>query len=122
MIMDTSNRMIMKKLTYIFSILMVAFAAVTFVGCEDAPEPIEELSLDRVFSPLGLQAFVRDNVTVELNWTPSDETDSYVVEFSEAADFSQIVYSEEVSEDEIPYRHKLAGETLYFARVKAVSI
>lgn len=111
----------MKKITYIFSILMVACATITFVGCEDAPEPIEEMTFDRVFSPLGLQAFVRNNVTIELNWTPSDETDTYVVEFSESADFSDIVYSAEISEDEIPYRHTLAGETLYFARVKSVS-
>jgi hypothetical protein len=122
MIMAINQTMIMKKYTYIFSILLSAWAAITFVSCDDEIEPIESLEFDRVLSPLALEAFVRDNTAIELKWKPSNEVDTYIVEFSEdSLEFSNIIFTDEVTEDEIPYRHTLAGETRYSARVKAVS-
>jgi hypothetical protein len=122
MIMAINRTMIMKKYTYIFSVLLSACAAITFVSCDDEIEPIESLEFDRVLSPLALEAFVRDNTAIELKWKPSNEVDTYIVEFSEdSLEFSNIIFTDEVTEDEIPYRHTFAGETRYSARVKAVS-
>lgn len=111
----------MKNCRYIFSFLVMACASIAFVGCEDEVQPIEELEFSRTFSPLGLQAFVRNNTTIELNWTPDDEVETYVVEFSEdSLEFSSIIFTNEVTAADLPYQHTFAGETRYSARVKAL--
>ncbi len=82
MIMDTSKRMIMKKFTYIFSILMLASAAGYFCWlrrCAGTNRGTLVRSCVLATRTSGLRT---DNVTIELNWTPSDETDTYVVEFA----------------------------------------
>jgi hypothetical protein len=105
----------------IYSLLLAAVASIGFVACDDEIQPVEEIQFSRVMTPIGLQAFVRTQTTIELNWSPREGVSSYVVEFSEdSLLFSTIIFTDEVTADELPYRHTLSGETRYSARVKSV--
>lgn len=91
-------------------------------GCKDDIDPVvEDLALDRVLTPTNLTARIRNLTTVELSWNADERVDHYVVEFSEdSLEFNTIVFTDDVTADELPYQHVFAGETLYSARVKAV--
>ncbi len=112
----------MKNYRYIFLLIAAACSAVLFVACDDELEPIDELEFSRPFSPTGLQAFIRTQTTIELRWTAREGVDSYIVEFSkdDSLVFNNIIFTDEVSAQEIPYQATFEGETLYSARVKAV--
>jgi hypothetical protein len=108
------------KNRYIFSVLAVV-VSFAWVACDDEIQPIEELQFSRVMTPIGLEAFVRNQTTIELNWDAREGVSTYVVEFSEdSLLFTTIVFTDEVTADELPYRHTLSGETRYSARVKSV--
>lgn len=100
--------------------LLLTFAV---SGCDSFNEDvIDSLDVDRVFSPLDLTAIVRNQTTVELNWTVNEEVDHYVVEFSaDDPEFKTIYKTIEITSDELPVRVQLEGETLYSIRVKGVS-
>ncbi len=109
------------KYRYILSLILLAAGASVFVACEDEIEPISELHFTRVLSPIGLEAFIRNQTTIELNWKLREGVDTYVVEFSEdSLQFENIILTDEVTSDELPYRATFAGETRYSARVKAL--
>ena len=101
-------------------LLMLAFS-----GCETFNEPvIENLVVSREFSPIGLKATIRNQTTVELNWTVKDDEDAdhYVVEFSaDDPEFKTIYKTVNVAPTELPVQVPLEGETVYSIRVKAVS-
>lgn len=83
---------------------------------------IEELNVSREFAPVGLSAIVRNQTTVELNWTVRDGVEKYLVEFSaDDPNFTTIFKSVEVSVEELPVQVKLEGLTEYSIRVKAMS-
>lgn len=113
----------MKKLMIRVSLVVIAICAVVFTGCEDKIDPlIEEVDLDRALTPTELIARIRNLTTVELTWNTKDNIDYYVVEFSEdSLEFNTIIFTDEVTSDELPYQHIFAGETRYSARVKSVS-
>ncbi|MGV8090964.1 MAG: DUF5123 domain-containing protein [Mangrovibacterium sp.] len=92
-------------------------------ACEDKIDPlIEELQVERVFSPLELKAQIRNKTTVELSWKLRNDAESYVVEISEGnLDFSTIIKTATVTSGEVPYRVTLDGETQYSARVKGTA-
>src|SRR6187549_3933738 len=104
-------------------IILLGLLSCAFVGCEDKIDPlITELNLERVLSPVGLKAIVRNKTAIELTWDLREDADHYVVEFSEdSLEFNTIIFSDEVTGDELPYQHNFAGETRYSARVKAIS-
>ncbi|HSQ46020.1 MAG TPA: DUF5123 domain-containing protein [Lutibacter sp.] len=84
---------------------------------------IEELFVSREFAPVGLTAKVRNQTTVELNWTVNDNVDYYVVEFSaDDPNFTTVFKTIEVKADELPVQVALEGETVYSIRVKAISL
>ncbi len=94
-----------------------------FAGCDDKIDPvIQELDLDRAFSPVGLEARIRNQTTVEITWDARPDAQHYVLEIS-ADDmlFTNIVKTLEVGPDDLPVQETLDGETLYSIRVKTVS-
>jgi hypothetical protein len=109
------------KYKYIFSIVLATVCAFSFVGCSDDDlTPVEELNFSRVLAPIGIEAFVRNQTTIELRWKLRKGVDTYVVEISkDSMEFKNIILTEEVSADELPYQVALEGDTRYSARVKA---
>ncbi|BDU23420.1 hypothetical protein FLGSB24_01640 [Flavobacterium sp. GSB-24] len=112
------------KTKYIFKgLIVMLLLALSFSSCESYNEAlINELDVSREFSPIGLKATVRNQTTVELNWTVKEDADHYVVEFSaDDPDFKTIFKTVNVAPTELPVQVALEGETVYSIRVKAVS-
>jgi hypothetical protein len=113
------------KAKYIFKGLVAALLLVFITGsCDSYNEGvIEDLNVNREFSPIGLTAKVRNQTTVELNWTIKEEDAAhYVIEFSaDDAEFKTIFKTVEVTADQLPVQVALEGETVYSIRVKSVS-
>ncbi|OMP32369.1 DUF5123 domain-containing protein [Mangrovimonas sp. DI 80] len=102
-----------------FFALMVLLGS--FASCTKQEPLIEELQIDREFMPTELEAFIRNQVNIELNWNTDDAVDTYLAEFSTSEDFSTIAESVTVNSDELPVLVPLQAETLYYIRVKAIS-
>ena len=117
------NSMKTMKTKHIFLGILAGLFSLAFVACDDNIDPlVEELEFERVFSPTGLTARIRNLTTIELTWNIRDDADHYVVEFSEdSLVFASIVRTVEVLPDELPLRETFDGETRYSARVKGVS-
>ena len=112
------------KAKYIFKGLLTMFLlAVLSAGCESYNEAVlQDIGADRAFSPVGLTATIRNQTTVELNWTVKEDADHYVVEFSaDDVNFTTIYKTVNVAPKELPVQVALEGETIYSIRVKAVS-
>ncbi|HSD06595.1 DUF4957 domain-containing protein [Flavobacterium sp.] len=94
-----------------------------FSSCDSFNEPLlDELGNTREFSPIGLTAKVRNQTTVELNWTTRESTEKYIVEFSaDDPEFTTIEKTIEVTASQLPIQVALAGETVYSIRVKAIA-
>ena len=83
---------------------------------------VDELMFNRVFAPVNLKVFVRNQTNAELNWDVKTGIDHYVVEFSaDDATFGTIFKSVEVKPEKLPVTIALEGETVYSIRVKGVS-
>ncbi|WP_456314978.1 DUF5123 domain-containing protein [Pseudomonas shirazensis] len=113
------------KAKYIFKGLVAALLLVFITGsCDSYNEAvIEDLNVSREFSPIGLTARIRNQTTVELNWTLKEEDAAhYVIEFSaDDPEFKTIFKTVEVTADQLPVQVALEGETVYSIRVKSVS-
>ncbi len=108
---------ILKGLT---TMLLLAFAVSSCDGYN--VDLIDELMVDRAFSPIGIKAIVRNQTNVELNWTVREDVDHYVVEFSaDDEEFTTIYKTVNVLPTELPVTVALEGETTYSIRIKAVS-
>lgn len=113
MIMKTKN---------IIKVLFTIFLTITVTNCGYNEDLIEELAVDREFAPVALSARVRNQTTVELNWTADDNVEHYIVEFSaDDPNFGTIFLTVEVTANQLPIQIALEGETLYSIRVKAIS-
>jgi hypothetical protein len=113
------------KTKYIFKGLITTLLIATVViSCDSYNEPVSDsLSVSREFSPIGLTAKIRNQTTVELNWTAKedDNADHYLVEISaDDPEFKTIFKTVNVSREELPVQVALEGETVYSIRVKAV--
>ena len=115
--------MIMKAKNILKGIVSTLLLIVAFSSCSGYEEDvIEELAVDREFAPVALTARVRNQTTIELNWTVNEEINSYIVEFSaDDPSFNNIVKTIEVTGDQLPIQVAMEGETLYSIRVQAVS-
>ncbi|MFV8270960.1 DUF4957 domain-containing protein [Flavobacterium sp. GT2N3] len=113
----------MKKIFIIKGLLATLLLSVLISSCTGYNEDIlEVLEVNRVFSPIGLTAKVRNQTTVELNWTVRDNVDHYVVEVSaDDTEFTTIFKTIKVAGTELPLQIALEGETVYSIRVKAIS-
>ncbi|MEO9476619.1 MAG: DUF4957 domain-containing protein [Cyclobacteriaceae bacterium] len=111
-----------------YIVAMLGLVMLMPMACEDDIDPvIEELKTDRAFAPVGLTARVRNQVDIELSWTADPVVSQYVIEFfSDSLRFSGDPVSTAVI-DEVPasgrltYTETFNGETLYSARVKALT-
>lgn len=115
--------MIMKT-KYILKGIIATLLLTFFVSsCENYNEELlDGIGAHSEFSPIGLKAIIRNQTTVELNWTVSEDADHYVVEFSaDDPNFNTIFKTVEATGAELPLLVPLEGETLYSIRVKAVS-
>ncbi len=101
-------------------------SAISVSGCkDDIFSEITTLNLDRSLSPTGLSAAVVNKTGVKLTWTAIGNAKYYRAEIFETENFSgtatKIVDSIAISA--IPYTITgLAGETKYYARVKALGV
>lgn len=114
----------MMKIKYILKGLLASLLLVlTVSSCESYNvDVLDELLVDRAFSPIEIKAFVRNQTNVELNWTVREDADYYVVEFSaDDETFSTIYKTVNVAPTELPVTVALEGETTYSIRIKAVS-
>ncbi len=104
-------------------VFIIGLSSLIFVGCKDDIDPIiEELDFNRVFAPTEITARIRNMTTVELSWEAQQDASSFIVEFSEdSLVFGNIIASVNVEPNEIPFSYRLAGETLYSARIKGVN-
>lgn len=111
------------KAKYTYRALLTLFLLIVITGCESYNESVlQDIGADRAFSPIGLTATIRNQTTVELNWTLKEDADHYVVEFSaDDPDFKTIYKTVEVAPKELPIQVALEGETVYSIRVKAIS-
>ncbi|WP_194765972.1 DUF5123 domain-containing protein [Tamlana sp. I1] len=110
------------KTKYIFKTVCTLILTVLVTSCGYNEELIEELDTTREFAPVGLETRVRNQTTVELNWTKSDQIKNYTVEFSaNDPDFNSIVETLNVTPDQLPVQVRLEGEIIYSIRVKALS-
>ncbi|WP_246074227.1 DUF5123 domain-containing protein [Flavobacterium daemonense] len=112
------------KTKYIIKGAIAALLFMTaFSSCDTFNEPvIDTLNVNRAFSPIDLKATVKNQTTVELNWTVKPDADHYVVEFSaDDTEFKTIYKTVNVAPDQLPVKVQLEGETVYSIRVKAIS-
>ncbi len=112
----------MMKAKYILKCSIVVLSLLfTFSGCDSPDEVIEELNVSREFAPVGLQAFIRNQVVVELQWDSDPYVNDYLIEISEDASFSTIIESVSVTYENVPVQIELEQETFYYIRVQAIS-
>lgn len=101
--------------------LVLALGVVSCEGYDD--DLIDSLNFSRAFSPIGLTAKVRNQTSVELNWTVKEDVSHYVVEFSaDDPNFTTIFKRvDNVQAADLPLTVALEGETVYSIRVKGIS-
>lgn len=104
-------------------LITVLLLSLAIVSCENYNEPLmDSLGNTREFSPLNLKAFVRNQTSVELNWTVKEGQNNYIVEFSaDDPTFATIFKTVEVKASQLPVTVQLEGETVYSIRVKVKS-
>jgi hypothetical protein len=102
--------------------LMAALlVTVLFHSCDDVEPIIEEIQYERAFTPLELTVQVRNQMTAEVNWKTTTDTE-YTLEISnDNLEFGTIVHTETVMDSELPYSILLESEEQYSVRVKANS-
>ena len=110
------------KYKYILKALFTISLTFFVTSCGYNEDVIEELAISREFAPVNLSARVRNQTTVELNWTVRDEVDNYVIEFSaDDPNFTTIFTTVQVTSSDLPVQVQLEGETEYSIRIKAIS-
>jgi len=109
---------------YIRIALFACLFSCVCIACDDLADPIvEELDVDRAFTPIGVEARIRNKTTIELNWKVREDADHYVVEFAkDSLKFASIVRTVTVKPDELPLQAtNFDSESRYSARIKSVS-
>ena len=89
--------------------------ALLSTGCDSYTDTVlSDIGNTRAFSPVDVTAKIRNQTTVELDWTGRSDDNHYVVEFSaNDPNFTTIFKTVEVNESELPVKVALEGETLY---------
>ena len=70
------------KTKYILKTLFILCLTFAITSCGYDEEVINDLDVNRAFAPVALTAKIRNQTTVELNWTVRSNVSKYVVEFS----------------------------------------
>ena len=112
----------MKKIY--FKTLLIGLAAISAVSCSDQSDEITNILFNRNFSPIGLEAKVRNRTNVELSWNVADGVTQYNIEVfaNDSLTFAgtpQKTFS--ITPDKVPFLvTDLDGETKYSFRVMAL--
>lgn len=113
--------MIMKT-KHIIKVIFTLFLTFAITSCGYDEDVINDLDVNRAFAPVALTAKIRNQTTVELNWTVRPNVTKYVIEFSaDDPNFASIFKTVEVIAAQLPIQVALEGETVYSIRVKAIS-
>lgn len=117
--------MFMKTKYIVKGLIATLLLTIAFSSCESYNDALlDGIGANREFSPIGLTTKIRNQTTVEVNWTINKEenADHYVIEFSaDDVDFKTIYKTVNVTAQELPVQVALEGETTYSIRVKSVS-
>lgn len=104
--------------------LCLALGTGALQSCEeDVMSELTSLKLDRALSPTGITATVTNKTAVRLTWTAIGGAKAYRAEIFETEDFSGTAVKtvDSITVDKLPYTITgLAGETKYYARVRAL--
>lgn len=112
----------MKNLHKNIGFVLAILSLFTFSCADDIEPEITELNTDRAFAPVNLNAVVRNQTTIEVDWTVKESVSEYVVEFYEdSLDFNSVVRTLTVLPDSLPVRETFFGDTRYSIRVKSIS-
>lgn len=125
-ILEKINKGIMMKTKYMLKGLIATLVlAFSFSSCESYNEELlDTIGNTKEFSPIGVTAKVKNQTSVEVNWTVKEEevVDHYVVEFSDNdPEFKTIFKTLNVTPEQLPIQVVLESETVYSIRIKAVS-
>lgn len=122
MIMDTKSIITMKNILKYSTLITSLIVLLVLNSCKDVDPVIDELSYDRTFTPIGLEAEISNVTTVTLKWDAVKDVDHYVVKIYLGTDFNEanLMDSTDVTD---PTRVYLlpAGDTQFSAKIKAVS-
>jgi hypothetical protein len=117
----------MKKIIIYTGLFAGLIASLVFSGCKEEIDPVvEELEFSRVFSPVGLEAVISNTRTVTLTWSAVKNAENYLLEIYDGETApANLVHSAEVpatEDNQVSFTYVLpAGDTQFWARIKAVS-
>lgn len=116
------NEIEMKNLIKILG-LVFSLSILIISSCSDDIDPVNtELNTERAFAPVNLTARIRNQTTIELDWTVRETVQQYTVEFYEdSLEFNEAIRTVTVLPDSLPLREKFFGDTRYSIRVKSIS-
>ncbi|WP_194831567.1 DUF5123 domain-containing protein [Prolixibacter sp. NT017] len=111
------------KNKYITLALIFGLLSTIFMSCQDnIPAVIDQLTFERVFTPLNLQVKVRDKTTAEISWDERGDASSYILQVSQdSLDFSDIVETDTITSSDNPYSVDLIGNLRYSVRMVGIS-
>lgn len=117
----------MKKIIVYTALFAGLIASLVFPGCKEDIDPVvEELEFSRAFSPVGLDAVISNTRTVTLTWSSVKNAEKYLLEIYDGETApANLVHSAEVpatGDNQVTFTYILpAGDTRFWARIKAVS-
>lgn len=118
----------MKKQRNIYIALFVFLATAIFnYSCtDDRAEEITSVDYERLFSPIGIEAFVINKTDARLSWKQNKDVASYSLEVfaDDSLTFAgtPVRQIDNITGDQLPfYIRDLDGETGYSVRIKAVT-
>jgi len=127
MAINPTKALSMKKIIIYTGLFAGLIASLVFSGCKEDIDPVvEELEFSRVFSPVGLEAVISNTRTVTLTWSSVKNAEKYLLEIYDGETApANLVHSAEVpatDENQVTFTYVLpAGDTQFWARIKAVS-
>lgn len=115
-----------KQISYL-SLFVFLTAALFNISCtDDRAEELTSVDYDRLFSPIGIEAFVINRTDARLNWTVNRDAESYTLELfaEDSLTFAgtPVRQIDGITGDQLPfYIRDLDGATQYSARIKSVA-
>lgn len=111
---------------YITLLVFLATAIFNFSCTDNRADELTSIDYDRLFSPIGIEAFVINRTDARLSWKLNNEVDSYSLEVfaDDSLTFAgtPLRQIDGVTGDQLPfYIRDLDGETQYSVRIKSVT-
>ena len=103
---------------------LFAAAALVAGGCSDPDGIVEELDVDRVFSPLNFEVLLENNVNATFSWTKGSGIENYQLDLQYENGESYYVATIPVEGDQQTMRYamdELPGQTRFVANLYALS-